>query len=313
MSSAAPVVSDGRLRAVLRTVRTILRMVKFSHSIFALPFALSGAALAAVDSGISGQQIGWIILAMVAARSAAMGFNRLVDRRIDAANPRTAKRELPAGVLSPLAVWPFVIVSAVGLVFAAWKLNPLCLMLSPVALFVVGGYSFTKRFTWASHLVLGLGLGLAPLGAWIAVTGRFDLVPVLLGCAVLSWVAGFDILYSCQDHDYDQGAGLHSIPVRFGLAGAMNLARVLHVATIGFMLAVGLAAMLSWIYFAGVAAITLLLLWEHRLVTPDDLTKVNMAFMTANSIISVAYFIFTLADLWLLGDVSLWAPPIESP
>ncbi|MBT6146474.1 MAG: UbiA family prenyltransferase [Gemmatimonadetes bacterium] len=288
-------------------------MIRFSHSIFALPFALSGAALAAAASGISVEQIGWIVLAMVAARSAAMGFNRLVDREIDAANPRTAKREMPAGVLSPLAVWPFVILSALCLVFAAWKLNPLCLALSPVALFVVGGYSFTKRFTWASHLVLGLGLGLAPLGAWVAVTGRFDVVPVLLGLAVLSWVAGFDILYSCQDHEYDQGAGLHSIPVRFGLSGAMNLARVLHVATVGFMVCVGFAAMLGWIYFAGVAAITLLLLWEHRLVTPDDLTKVNMAFMTANSIISVAYFIFTLADLWLLSDATLWAPPIGTP
>ncbi len=312
MSLAAPVMTK-RIRTVLRTVSTILRMVRFSHSIFALPFALSGAALAAAVAGIQPAQIGWIILAMVAARSAAMGFNRLVDRQIDAQNPRTAQRELPAGILSPVAVWIFVILSASGLVLAAWKLNPLCLALSPVALFVVGGYSFTKRFTWASHLVLGLGLGLAPLGAWIAVTGQFGPVPILLGLAVLSWVAGFDILYSCQDHEYDSGAALHSIPVRFGLAGAMRLARVLHVATIGFMLGVGSVAGLQWIYFTGVAGITLLLLWEHRLVSPDNLTKVNMAFMTANSIISVAYFALTLADLLLLGNTSLWATPVEHP
>ncbi|MEE3040839.1 MAG: UbiA-like polyprenyltransferase [Candidatus Latescibacterota bacterium] len=297
MSFAEPVLSYGR-------------MIRFSHSIFALPFALSGAALAAAVSGIQGAQIGWIVVAMVAARSAAMGFNRLVDRHIDARNPRTAQRELPRGVLSPPAVWLFVILSALGLIGAAWKLNPLCLVLSPVALFVIGGYSFTKRFTWGSHLVLGLGLGLAPLGAWIAVTGRFDLSPALLGLAVLSWVAGFDILYSCQDHEYDQHTGLHSIPVRFGLQTALRLAQLLHVFTIGFMVAVGLTAALRWIYFIGVAAICLLLLWEHRLVKADDLTKVNTAFMTANSIISVAYFLFTLADLLLLGEQTLWAASV---
>ena len=284
MSDSSPIVTYGR-------------MIRFSHSIFALPFALSGAALAAAVGGITAAQVGWIILAMVAARSAAMGFNRLVDRHIDAANPRTAQRELPQGVVSPRAVWLLVVLSAAALIGAAWKLNPLCLALSPVALFVVGGYSFTKRFTWASHLVLGLGLGLAPLGAWIAVAGQFNPAPVLLGVAVMSWVAGFDILYSCQDHEYDKGVGLHSIPVRFGLVGALRLARLLHVMTIVFMLAVGTVAGMRWIYFAGVGAITLLLCWEHRLVRPDDLTKVNTAFMTANSIISVAYFTFTLTDL----------------
>ena len=297
MSDSSPIVTYGR-------------MIRFSHSIFALPFALSGAALAAAVGGITAAQVGWIILAMVAARSAAMGFNRLVDRHIDAANPRTAQRELPQGVVSPLAVWILVVLSAAALIGAAWKLNPLCLALSPVALFVVGGYSFTKRFTWASHLVLGLGLGLAPLGAWIAVAGQFNPAPVLLGVAVMSWVAGFDILYSCQDHEYDKGVGLHSIPVRFGLVGALRLARLLHVMTIVFMLAVGTVAGMRWIYFAGVGAITLLLCWEHRLVRPDDLTKVNTAFMTANSIISVAYFAFTLTDLLLLGDQPLWGASV---
>ena len=297
MSDSSPIVTYGR-------------MIRFSHSIFALPFALSGAALAAAVGGITAAQVGWIILAMVAARSAAMGFNRLVDRHIDAANPRTAQRELPQGVVSPLAVWILVVLSAVALIGAAWKLNPLCLALSPVALFVIGGYSFTKRFTWGSHLVLGLGLGLAPLGAWIAVAGQFNPAPVLLGLAVMSWVAGFDILYSCQDHEYDKGVGLHSIPVRFGLVGALRLARLLHVMTIVFMLAVGTVAGMRWIYFAGVGAITLLLCWEHRLVRPDDLTKVNTAFMTANSIISVAYFAFTLTDLLLLGDQPLWGASV---
>jgi len=297
MSDSSPIVTYGR-------------MIRFSHSIFALPFALSGAALAAAVGGITAAQVGWIILAMVAARSAAMGFNRLVDRHIDAANPRTAQRELPQGVVSPLAVWILVVFSAAALIGAAWKLNPLCLALSPVALFVVGGYSFTKRFTWGSHLVLGLGLGLAPLGAWIAVAGQFNPAPVLLGLAVMSWVAGFDILYSCQDHEYDKGVGLHSIPVRFGLVGALRLARLLHAMTIVFMLAVGTVAGMRWIYFAGVGAITLLLCWEHRLVRPDDLTKVNTAFMTANSIISVAYFAFTLTDLLLLGDQPLWGASV---
>ncbi len=294
MSLSAPVVTYGR-------------MIRFSHSIFALPFAFSGAAMAAAVAGITLSQVGWITLAMVSARSSAMGFNRLVDRHIDAANPRTANRELPQGILSPVSVWILVILSASALVGAAWMLNPLCLALSPVALFVVGGYSFTKRFTWGSHLVLGLGLGLAPLGAWIAVTGQFALVPVMLGLAVMSWVAGFDILYSCQDHEYDQGVGLHSIPVRFGLAGALRLARLLHVLTIVFMTGVGSMSGMQWIYFAGVGAIAALLVWEHRLVKPDDLTKVNTAFMTANSIISVAYLVFTLADLLLLGDQPLWA------
>lgn len=291
--------------SLVSPILTYGRMIKFSHSVFALPFALSGAALAASVAGISPAQIGWIIVAMVAARSAAMGFNRLVDRHLDADNPRTAQRELPRGVVSPVAVTVFVVVSAGVLVAAAWKLNPLCLALSPVALLVVGGYSFTKRFTWASHLVLGLALGLAPLGAWIAVTGTFAIAPVLMGLAVLSWVAGFDILYSCQDQAHDRGAGLHSIPVRFGLTGALRLARVFHVLTLGFMVCVGVVAGLQWIYFGGVAAIALLLAWEHRLVHPEDLTRVNMAFMTANSIISVAYLLFTLADLLLLGEVSL--------
>ena len=278
------------------------RLIKFSHSIFALPFALSGAALAAAATGIHPRQLLWIVVAMVAARSAAMGFNRIVDRRIDAANPRTAQRELATGAMSPAAAAAFVVLSSALLVYAAWQLNPLCLALSPVALAVVLGYSYTKRFTWASHLFLGASLALAPLGAWIAVAGGFALPPVLLGLAVLSWVAGFDILYACQDHDFDRGAGLHSIPVRFGLAGALRLARLFHLLAVLFLAWVGLAAGLHLIYFAGVGAVAALLAWEHRLVKPDDLTKVNTAFMTMNSLVSLAYLAFTLADLLILGE-----------
>ena len=280
------------------------RMIKFEHSIFALPFALSGALLAAATHGIRPSRLAWIVIAMVAARSAAMGFNRLVDRHIDAHNPRTARRELPSGDMSVTAVALFVVLSSVVLVLASWQLNRLCLMLSPVALAIIFAYSYTKRFTWASHLVLGVALALAPLGAWIAVTGRFDLPPVILGLSVMSWVAGFDILYSCQDYEFDQGAGLHSVPVRFGLAGALRLARFLHLLAVLFMVGLGVSAGLQVVYFVGVAAIAGLLLYEHRLVTPQDLTQVGTAFMTLNSLVSVAFFVFTLADLLWMGGVS---------
>ena len=293
---------------VLSPVLLYGRLIKFSHSIFALPFALSGAALAAAVTGIHPRQVLWIVVAMVAARSAAMGFNRIVDRRIDADNPRTAQRELVTGALSTGAAAAFVVLSSAVFVAAAWQLNPLCLALSPVALAVILGYSYTKRFTWGSHLFLGASLGLAPLGAWIAVAGGFDLPPVLLGLAVLSWVAGFDVLYACQDHDFDIGAGLHSIPARFGLAGALRLARLFHLLAVLFMVWVGLAAGLHLVYFAGVAAIAALLAWEHRLVKPDDLTKVNTAFMTMNSLVSVAYLAFTLADLMMLGEPPRFLP-----
>lgn len=280
------------------------RMIKFSHSIFALPFAFSGAALAAATHGIQPSRLLWIVVAMVAARSAAMGFNRLVDRHIDAANPRTAQRELPAGTMSVLSVSLLVILSSALLVLASWQLNPLCLLLSPLALAVVLMYSYTKRFTWASHLFLGVALALAPLGAWIAVTGHFDLAPVVLGLAVMSWVAGFDVLYSCQDYDYDRQAGLYSIPVRFGLLGALRLARVLHALAVVCMVGVGVIAGLQVVYFIGVAAIACLLAYEHRLVSPEDLTQVNTAFTTMNSLVSVAFFAFTLADLLWMGDAS---------
>ncbi|MEE2656958.1 MAG: UbiA-like polyprenyltransferase [Candidatus Latescibacterota bacterium] len=288
--------------AVLSAITLYGRMIKVSHSVFALPFALSGAALAAAATGFRFAQLLWIIVAMMAARSAAMGFNRLADRHLDAANPRTRNRELPRGVVSTAAVTLLVVISAAALVLASYQLNALCFYLSPVALVVVFGYSYTKRFTWGSHLALGLALGLAPLGAWIAITGQFALPPVMLGFAVLVWVAGFDILYSCQDFDHDRRSGLHSVPVRFGLTGALWISRMLHLAAVAFMAWLGQALQMQAIYDVGVIAIAGFLVYEQWLVKPDDLTRVNTAFMTTNSIISVSFFAFTLADLLVLGD-----------
>ena len=277
------------------------RMIKFSHSVFALPFALSGAVLAAREAGIAAIQILWIIVAMVGARSAAMGFNRLVDRGVDGANPRTMNRELPRGIVSVRVVTMFVLLSGAVLIVAAYQLNSLCFYLSPLVLAVLLLYSYTKRFTWMSHLFLGLCLGGAPLGAWVAVTGRFDLPPVVLGFAVLSWVAGFDILYACQDRDFDIGHGLHSIPARFGISTALMIARFLHLASVLLLLWVGLLLGLHLVYFLGVACISGLLIYEHVIVRPEDLSRLGMAFLTMNSAVSVVYFCFTLADLLLLG------------
>jgi 4-hydroxybenzoate polyprenyltransferase len=293
--------------SALSSVLTFGRMIKFSHSIFALPFAFSGAALAAAQAGISVVQVAWITLAMVGARSAAMGFNRLADRHLDAANPRTSGRELPQGVVSPTAVGLFVVISSAALAFSAWQLNPLCLYLSPLVLAVLFFYSLCKRFTWASHLVLGLSLGGAPLGAWIAVTGSIAWPPILLGLAVLLWVAGFDIFYACQDYEHDISVGLHSIPARFGIERALVMARVLHLLAVVMMVLVGRSAGLNMVYWVGVGAIAVLLLYEHRLVRSDDLTRVNMAFFNLNAVISVLYLLFTLADLLVMGEAStLW-------
>lgn len=283
-----------------------LSLVKFSHSIFALPFALSSAWLAA--GGLPAPRLLLLVIGCcVAARTAAMGFNRLVDARVDAANPRTAQREIPAGVLRPGAVALFVALSCalfVGL--AAW-ISPLCGWLSPLVLAVLLGYSFAKRFTWAAHLWLGVALGLAPLGAWIAVRGELvwgELVaPALLAGAVLTWVAGFDLIYSCQDADFDREQGLRSIPARFGVARALGVSRLLHVGTVGLLLGFWQVAGLSWIYAAAIALAAALLVWEHRLVAPDDLSKVDMAFFTLNGWVGVGLFVGLALDLQLLSGV----------
>jgi 4-hydroxybenzoate polyprenyltransferase len=277
------------------------RMIRFSHTVFALPFALTSAALAvAATAGPPRWSVlGWILLAMVGARSAAMGFNRLADQEIDRRNPRTAGRELPRGVLSRAEVWAFVLASAALLVGAAAMLNPLCLALSPVALLVVFGYSYTKRFTALSHLVLGLALAIAPVGAWLAVQGRFSAVPVVLGLAVLLWVAGFDIIYACQDEAFDRAEGLHSLPARLGVRRALQVARAFHVAVVGLLALVYGLTPLHPLYLLGVAAVAALLGYEHSLVRHDDLSKVDAAFFTVNGWISLGYFAFTVASLML--------------
>jgi 4-hydroxybenzoate polyprenyltransferase len=269
------------------------RMVKLSHSVFALPFALASAALAAGE-GTRWGDVAWIVVAMVGARSAAMGFNRLADQEIDARNPRTASRELPRGVLRRTEVWAFVALSAGALVLAAAMLNPLCLMLSPVALAIVFGYSYTKRFTALSHLFLGLGLAVAPVGAWLAMRGQLAPVAIVLGLAVLCWVAGFDTIYACQDVAFDREAGLHSLPARLGVARALQVARALHVLAVMLLALVYHLAPLHPIYLAGVAGVAALLAYEHSLVSADDLSRVDAAFFAVNGWISIGYLVATV-------------------
>jgi 4-hydroxybenzoate polyprenyltransferase len=274
------------------------RMIKFSHTVFALPFALTSAALA-MGPHVRWSAVGWIVLAMVGARSAAMGFNRLADEQIDAKNPRTSGRELPRGAMTRREVWAFVAASAALLVAAAAMLNPVCLALSPVALLVIGGYSYTKRFTAASHLVLGLALALAPVGAWLAVQGRLAGVPLVLGLAVLLWVAGFDTIYACQDAAFDRSAGLHSLPARLGPRRALQWARLFHGVVVGLLALLFTLAPLHPLYLLGVAGVAALLAYEHSLVRHDDLSRVDAAFFTVNGWISVGYFAFTVASLLL--------------
>ncbi len=272
-------------------VMTYGRMIKFSHSIFALPFALAAFFLATLREGFEPTKLFWVVIAMVGARSAAMGFNRWLDADIDARNPRTANRELPAGALSKTQVLIFVILSSAALVGAASQLNLMCLVLSPLALAIVFGYSFTKRFTMLSHMVLGLSLAIAPVGAWLAVRGQFEVTPIPIGLAVLFWVGGFDILYSCQDVEFDYKHSLHSIPVRFGVPRALAIARAAHVLAIAFLFAVAFVEPLHWSYFAGMTVIAALFAYEHSLVKADDLSKINAAFFTVNGWIGVLYLV----------------------
>ena len=282
------------MSALLGRIGLYGRMIKFSHSVFALPFAFASAVLAA-GSGISWRQGAWILVAMVGARSAAMGFNRLADQNLDARNPRTAGRELPRGVLSRGEVWLFVIASAATLVVAAAMLNPLCLVLSPVALLVILGYSYTKRFTALSHVFLGLALALAPMGAWLAIRGRLEAPPVVLGLAVLFWVAGFDTIYACQDEAFDRAEGLHSLPARLGTRRALILARLFHVVAVALLAGLYALVPMHPLYLVGVSAVAGLLVYEHSLVRADDLSRIDAAFFTVNGWISLGYFVVTLA------------------
>jgi len=287
-----------RVNPWLRPLATVLAMVKFEHSVFALPFALLGALLAA--NGLpTGWQLFWIVVAMVGGRSAAMAFNRIADLRYDAANPRTAGRELPTGKLSLRFAWVFVVVSAAVLVVAAWQLNPLAFKLSPLVLGVLFLYSYTKRFTTLTHWVLGFCLGMAPVGAWIAIRGAFDWPVLPLALAVLFWVAGFDIIYACQDVEFDRRTGLYSLPARIGIGRALWVARGLHLGMVVLLLWLARMTGSGTLAYGGLAVVTVLLAYEHSLVRPTDLSRVNAAFFAVNGFVSVLLFVFWSLDILL--------------
>jgi 4-hydroxybenzoate polyprenyltransferase len=280
-------------------IRTVLEMIKFEHSVFALPFALV-AALLAERAGETGWppartllwQFAWIIVAMVGARSAAMTMNRIADLRYDKLNPRTQNRALATGQLSLGFAWAFTLISAAVLVFAAWQLNRLALELSPVALAILFFYSYTKRFTTWSHLVLGFCLGMSPAAAWIAIRGSLDWRMLILCAAVTLWVGGFDVLYACQDIEFDRQAGLFSIPKKFGVRRALLIARAMHVIMIGLLAWLAVSFALTWPAWAGIGIVALMLVYEHSLVKPNDLSKINAAFFTVNGYISLLFLIF---------------------
>ncbi len=284
-------------RIIPEPVLILSENIKFEHTIFALPFAYLGSILAA--GGLpSFWTFFWVTLAMGAARTAAMSFNRYIDRHIDARNPRTARRPIPAGRLRPGAVLATALISLALLVVAASQLNRLCLLLSPIAVVALVGYSYTKRFTSLCHVALGLTDAIAPAGGWLAVRPTFDLPMLLLAFAVAVWIAGFDMLYACQDVDFDRREGLHSVPADYGVATGLRVARLFHVLMIAALLAVGLLLGLGWPYYAGLVLTAGLLVYEHSLVNPDDLSKVNVAFFNVNGYIAVTLFVFTLASLY---------------
>ena len=295
MSAPAPL----NRPAPWQALSAFARDIKLAHSVFALPFALAAAWLVSRQQEVAWTSWAWIVVAMVGARSSAMGFNRIVDRAIDARNPRTANREIPGGRLSVRAAWALTLAFTALFAFASWMLDPLCLFLSPVALLVLWGYSLTKRFTSLCHLVLGLALGLAPVAVWIGLTGRVQAPALLLGGAVLTWVAGFDVLYSLQDQDFDQRQGLRSLPVALGERGALVVSALLHLATVGLMAALPATLPLGWPYPVGVVAIALVLAWEHWIVRPGDLSRLDQAFFALNGWVSLGF----LAAV-VLGSIS---------
>jgi 4-hydroxybenzoate polyprenyltransferase len=281
-------------------IKKYLSLVKFSHTIFAMPFAMIGFVLGVFSvpnlSGI-GLKLLLVILCMIFARSAAMAFNRWLDKNFDARNPRTAIREIPAGIISANKALIFVVVNSVAFVVTTWFINPLCFYLSFVALFTILFYSYTKRFTPLCHLVLGLGLALAPIGAFLAVTGHFSLVPVLFSFVVLCWVSGFDIIYALQDEEFDRSQNLHSIPVWLGKKSALRFSEALHIISALLVIIIGVYAQFQWLYWIGTAIFCGMLVYQHSIVKPRDLSRVNIAFMTANGIASVAFAIFVISDI----------------
>ena len=277
------------------------KLVKFEHTIFAIPFALIGFFFALEQNGaaISFKLLGLVLLCMVFARNAAMGFNRYLDRNIDKLNPRTALREIPAGILNSKSVLFFVIINALLFIVATWLINSLCFYLSPVALFVILFYSYTKRFTPLCHFVLSLGLAIAPVGAYLAVAGEFDWLPVILGFVVFFWVSGFDIIYALQDEEFDKGLKLKSIPALLGKKRALNLSKLIHFFAAVFVVLVAIITPANWVHLIGSVVFISLLFYQHTLVKYNDLSKVNIAFFTTNGIASVIYGLFVIASLYV--------------
>ena len=294
--ATTPTFTSDRPVGLVSRIGTTLEMIKFEHSVFALPFALTGAVLA-VRGWPSWRQVLWIIVAMVAARSAAMTFNRIADVRIDAANPRTRLRALPAGHLSLGFAAGFTAIACGVLMLAARELNPLAFKLAPLVIALLLGYSYTKRFTFLSHLILGACLGLSPVAAWIALRGELKPSVVLLGVAVTFWVAGFDLIYACQDVEFDRREGLFSVPARFGIKPALWISGILHLAMLGLLVAVARMESLGWLAFAGVAVVAALLAYEHQLVRPSDLSRINAAFFNINGYVSVLFFLTWAGDI----------------
>lgn len=283
------------------TLLDYFSLVKINHTLFSLPFAMIGFFLAVKEKGdhINFRLLFLVLLCVLFARNAAMGFNRYVDREFDKKNPRTALREVPREIIKPKSALVFVIFNSLLFIITAGFLNFLCLVLSPVALFIILGYSFTKRFTYLSHLFLGLGLALAPIGAYLAVTGQFAVLPVLYSLVVLLWVAGFDIIYALQDIDFDNSENLKSIPARIGIRPALLLSSVLHLFSVLLIILAGLIHPFHWLYWTGTAIFTLLIIYQHLIVRPNDLSKINLAFFTLNGIASIIYAAFVIADLFL--------------
>ena len=281
---------------MIRKLRIILEMIKFEHTVFALPFAIMSAFIA--SGGVPPlPKLGWILVAMVGARSCAMAFNRLADAEIDSENPRTAMRAIPAGLITKTSVWIFTLVSAGLLVVAAWRLNPLAFALSPVALAVIMLYSYTKRFTSLSHFWLGLALSISPVGAWIAIKGQFDWTPIVLCGVVLLWTAGFDIIYACQDITFDKKHQLHSIPARIGIRWALWLSSILHVIAVLLLFCIPLLSELGVFYYIGVGIVVCIFIYEHAIVKPNDLSRVNLAFFTLNGMISLVLMALSITDI----------------
>ncbi len=284
-----------------KKVNNYLSLVKFSHTVFAMPFALIGFTLGVTrpENHFDLFLLMKVILCMVFARTAAMAFNRYIDRHIDAKNSRTAIREIPNGVIKPASALLLVILSSIALIGTTYFINPICFYLSPIALIVVLGYSLTKRFTWLCHLILGIGLALAPIGAYLAVTGKFDLLPLFFSFTVLSWVSGFDIIYALQDEEFDRNSKLNSMPVAFGKKGALNISILLHFASVCFVFIAGFYLPFGNIYWLGFIIFTGLITYQHIIIKPNDLSRVNLAFFTTNGIASIIFAVFVIADLVL--------------